>query len=397
MSAELDYGMGSSFGGALFESLPLPVVVLGGGLVLEMGNACWRALVAPALQVSNLTSSDLIQLPFQQACLRSGLIVKDEALALETGLSLVAEGRLTRFSTRLFPASGNSLLLVAARLEGAEGRLVVAVIDHAATFQGAVSVACIRGLVDASRDAVIGLSREGKILTWNGPSSEVFGYAAEEVRGQDISCITPPDRHPENHEILERLLKGERIDRLETIRKAKDGSHIDVLLSGFPLWDASGGIVGLTLVIRPQVLAGNDIEQTSDVHREISDLARLTGQPVAAVTALSFGLSPLSESNPDGFREFVDEYVRVLEQAMKERGFKVENSSSEALRTIAESLGQYRAGPRDVMDIHVAAIREITENTQPSVSQIYLSEGRLKVIELLGYLLAFYRNHAVIR
>ena len=396
MSAELEYGMGSSLGDALFESLPFPIVVLGQDFILEAANSAWHVLTGnPPQQQIRLNTQE--SATFMQACLQAGLFTRDESPAIETGLILVSQGKLSRYSTNLTPASGVPLLLIATKLQGQAGRLLITFMEYSVAIHAAASVACIRGLVDSSRDAIVGLSPDGRILTWSGSSREVFGYTAEEMRGKDISCIAPPDRHPESHEILNRLQKGERIDRLQTVRLRKDGQPIDILLSGFPLWDASGGIAGLTLVIRPEESVEDCREHSMDVTREISDLARVTGQPVAAVTALSFGLTPLQESNPDMFNEVVGRYTQVLERALKEKGFKVENKTSEALRSIAESLGRLRAGPRDTMDIHVAALKKLTVNRQPSVTQVYLSEGRLKVIELLGDLVAFYRNYAVIR
>jgi len=64
---------------------------------------------------------------------------------------------------------------------------------------------------------------------------KMFGYSEAEVVGQPIdNLVVPPERLAESHWITEALAKGERIT-LETQRRKKDGSLLDVSLSCAPL------------------------------------------------------------------------------------------------------------------------------------------------------------------
>jgi PAS domain S-box-containing protein len=56
--------------------------------------------------------------------------------------------------------------------------------------------------------------------------------------------------HDEEHELLARLQRGERIDHFETVRVAKDGRRVDVSLTVSPLRDRSGKVVGASKVGR---------------------------------------------------------------------------------------------------------------------------------------------------
>src|SRR6202020_1325414 len=77
----------------------------------------------------------------------------------------------------------------------------------------------LSAIVDSSDDAIINKSLDGIITSWNKSAERLFGYAAEEVIGQPITLLIPPDRLQEEPEILSRLKRGERVDHFETIRR----------------------------------------------------------------------------------------------------------------------------------------------------------------------------------
>ncbi len=90
----------------------------------------------------------------------------------------------------------------------------------------------------------------GVITSWNKGAERLFGYAAEEAVGQNITLILPPERRDEEKAIIEQLTRGERIDHFETVRLHKDGSLIDISLTISPVRDASGRVVGASKVAR---------------------------------------------------------------------------------------------------------------------------------------------------
>src|SRR5205814_7531621 len=52
-------------------------------------------------------------------------------------------------------------------------------------------------LVVESEDAIITKSLNGTILTWNPGAERLYGYTAEEMEGQPIAALFPPDQHDE--------------------------------------------------------------------------------------------------------------------------------------------------------------------------------------------------------
>ncbi|HXD75000.1 MAG TPA: PAS domain S-box protein, partial [Vicinamibacterales bacterium] len=78
----------------------------------------------------------------------------------------------------------------------------------------------------------------------------IYGYAAEEMIGRNVSVIIPPDRPDELTGITTRIVAGERIAHFETMRIAKDGRRVEVSLTVSPIKDASGAIIGASTVAR---------------------------------------------------------------------------------------------------------------------------------------------------
>ncbi|MCA1731038.1 MAG: PAS domain S-box protein, partial [Actinobacteria bacterium] len=108
----------------------------------------------------------------------------------------------------------------------------------------------LAALVESSDDAIIGKTLEGIITSWNGGAQKLYGYSADEVVGQPISILVPPDLPDEIPMILERLKQGEGIDLYETVRVTKSRRRVDVSLTISPIKDSEGHIIGASAIAR---------------------------------------------------------------------------------------------------------------------------------------------------
>jgi PAS domain S-box-containing protein len=108
----------------------------------------------------------------------------------------------------------------------------------------------LAAIVESAQDAVISKTLDGTIRSWNAEAERLFGYTAEEAVGRPITLIIPPERHEEEHEIVSRLGRGERIEHFETVRMAKDGRRIEISLTVSPIRNAAGVVVGASKVAR---------------------------------------------------------------------------------------------------------------------------------------------------
>ena len=108
----------------------------------------------------------------------------------------------------------------------------------------------LAAIVESSDDAIVSKTLEGTITSWNPAAERLFGYTAEEVIGRPISILAPPDRENEMPANLERIRRGEKVDRYETVRRRKDGSLVDISLTVSPIRDGTGRIVGASIIAR---------------------------------------------------------------------------------------------------------------------------------------------------
>jgi PAS domain S-box-containing protein/excisionase family DNA binding protein len=108
----------------------------------------------------------------------------------------------------------------------------------------------LAAIVESSEDTIIGKYLDGIIFSWNTGAERMYGYSAEEVIGRSVALLIPPDMPDELPGILDRLRRGERIERYETVRIRKDGRRIDVALTISPIKDAAGTISGAATIAR---------------------------------------------------------------------------------------------------------------------------------------------------
>ncbi len=108
----------------------------------------------------------------------------------------------------------------------------------------------LAAIVESSDDAIIAKNLDGIIQSCNSAAERLFGYTQTELIGQSVRILIPPDRQPEEDDILAGIRQGHRIDHFETVRLAKDGRSIDISLTVSPVRDASGAIVGISTTAR---------------------------------------------------------------------------------------------------------------------------------------------------
>src|SRR5262249_11504544 len=108
----------------------------------------------------------------------------------------------------------------------------------------------LASIVQSSHDPIVGKTLDGIVTSWNEAAERLFGYSSDEMVGQPISRIIPPELHADYHQILDTLRRGERIRHFEAERVCKDGRRIHVELSVSPIRDATGCVVGASKIAR---------------------------------------------------------------------------------------------------------------------------------------------------
>lgn len=137
-------------------------------------------------------------------------------------------------------------------------------------------------------------------------------------------------------------------------------------------------------------------QHRQQLQRELSAMQFLTDVNLPSpVTADLYGAGSMLDHVPASFHRLIDDYAELLDLALEQRFYRIRHPVSARLRRLSEELGSVRAGPRDVMELHQAALTRKKESAPPRKAQAYLDEGRLLVLELMGYLASYYRKYSL--
>lgn len=106
--------------------------------------------------------------------------------------------------------------------------------------------------------------------------------------------------------------------------------------------------------------------------------------------------SALRERHPQAFDLLVQRYGEIIEQGVEQRVRKIEADTSHASALLAWRLGDLRATPRDVVVIHILALRQKMDDAPSLVRAMACQEeARLRIVELMGHLATYYRWNAM--
>lgn len=253
--------------------------------------------------------------------------------------------------------------------------------------------------------AIIAADFDGNIIAYNEGARQIYGYAPEEIIGkQNLEIFFPHEfiEAGDLQHIINDLIGKERFS-YEGEKLRRNGERFPAKVLFTLTKDMKGKVAGFIEIVEDlterkraeklEAEARSKAEQIEQLERELRSMERLSGPPQTAVTAQTFGLVPLREGMPEAFNELVKRCGDLMDLALEQRAYRVEHNISEGIRSIAEELGFMKAGPRDVVEIHSTALKGKSKGATPQKAQAYVEEGRLMVLELMGYLLSFYRNY----
>ena len=105
-------------------------------------------------------------------------------------------------------------------------------------------------IVESSDDAIVGMTLDGIVTTWNRGAERTFGYLAHEMVGESIFKLVPAPRRGEEQKVLETIKRGESVVYYETERICKGGRQIDIAITVSAIHDKQGRIVGASKIGR---------------------------------------------------------------------------------------------------------------------------------------------------
>jgi PAS domain S-box-containing protein len=129
----------------------------------------------------------------------------------------------------------------------------------------------LESIIENSADSIVATDLEGTVTSWNQGAEKIFGYTEAEAMGKFLPFV-PEFLLDRERGYVEKIKTGEILKDIETLRRRKDGTIIEVSLTLSPIKDAAGKIIGISGISR-------DISEKKSVEKELirrnQELSRL--------------------------------------------------------------------------------------------------------------------------
>jgi hypothetical protein len=102
----------------------------------------------------------------------------------------------------------------------------------------------LASIVESSHDAIVGMTGDGVVTSWNPSAARLYGYSAKEIIGRGAEMLVPEERRPEEAAILRRIMAGEVVERYRSQRVCRSGVVVTVSLAISPIVDYAGAVIG---------------------------------------------------------------------------------------------------------------------------------------------------------
>ena len=165
-----------------------------------------------------------------------------------------------------------------------------------------LELSTLQDIVDVSRDAIIGVTPEGVIMSWNRGARSVYGYTAKEALGSPIATLFDPRREQEATLLFEKIARGETVNQYEVVHLKKGHHRIDVSLTISPILD------------------GKTITGASVVARDITERKRAAGSLAQQAAAMKASMDGIAIIDHNGVCNYLnDAYAKIFGYAEPER------------------------------------------------------------------------------
>ena len=130
----------------------------------------------------------------------------------------------------------------------------------------------LESVIHHAPDAIVTLDSSHRVLEWNPGAESIFGYTCEEVLGRDLDDLISRDSViQEARDITRRVMNGKSLPPLETVRYTKNGTPVQVIASGSPIFldGALQGVVAVYTDITRRKDMEKALEKSEQTYRAI--------------------------------------------------------------------------------------------------------------------------------
>ena len=155
--------------------------------------------------------------------------------------------------------------------------------------------------------ATVMLDGGGKVLQINAGFREMFGYELEELKGKNLNDHIVPEELRNEGIDLNNLIHASRVISVETIRKHKQGKHVNVILYGVPVMQdlETIGIYGVYVDITDRRKVEDELKIRN---AELDNFVYKVSHDLRAPLSSILGLVNLAKvpGNTDDIMDYID-------------------------------------------------------------------------------------------
>ena len=192
-----------------------------------------------------------------------------------------------------------------------------------------MAAAQLAAIMESSEDAILSKDLNGIVMSWNGGAERIFGYSAAEMIGTPFARLIPAEREKEEEEVLAKIIRGERVGPMNTMRVRKDGASIHVSVTVSPIRDADGRVIGASKVAR-------DITEHRQTDQRMAWLASFPERNPNPIVEVDAETGEVSYMNPFAKELFADlpemRFAHPLLTGIREAGEALRERETDVVR-----------------------------------------------------------------
>ena len=172
--------------------------------------------------------------------------------------------------------------------------VVGACLDVTERRRGEERNAHLAAIVSSSGDALISFDLQGRVISWNDAAESLFGYARDEIVGQDVLTLSADSARSALLGLMPRVIRGEVITFIGS-RLRRDGSVFTAEVTAAPIRDTGGRTIAISALVRDitQRIAAD--QQKELLIRELHHRVRNTLATVQGLVSASARTTPPAE------------------------------------------------------------------------------------------------------
>ena len=246
--------------------------------------------------------------------------------------------------------------IAAAPVRDGSGRVVGNMVAYTDITERKAQEERLQALIDSSPVALVEFGLDTRIRLWNPAAERIFGWTAEEMLGRGGLPMAAPDERVESQDLFERVLAGESLNGVETVRMHKDGTLVPVSIAAAPVRDGSGRIV-------------SNMVAYADITERKAQEAEVAASRARIVTAGDTERRRLERNLHDGAQQRLVALSLALRIALS----KLDSDPAAAREVLA--------GAGDELGLALAELRELARGLHPAV---LTDRGLRAAVEMLA-------------